>query len=154
MSEQPSHDGHDTPPDTLEHSARKISESAGEMKHDTGQMVDSADRRTGLAANRTVLAAERTYAAWVRTGLTFLAAGVGAKALLEHVLPVWLVRSTGVVMIAFSAFCFVAAVWRELHPGAAPPAPGVPRLPPLLFILLNGFLVAASLATLVAIARG
>lgn len=50
---------------------------------------DSADRHTELAANRAVLAAERTYAAWVRTGLTALAAGVGAKAVLGEVLPEW-----------------------------------------------------------------
>src|SRR5215211_5203705 len=48
----------------------------------------SADRRTELAANRTVLAAERTYAAWVHTGLVVL---------------------TGSVLVAFAAFCFIAA---------------------------------------------
>lgn len=45
------------------------------------------DRRTVLAADRTVYAAERTYAAWMRTGLTALASGVGAKALLADVVP-------------------------------------------------------------------
>jgi inner membrane protein YidH len=83
----------------------------------------SADRRTELAANRTVLAAERTYAAWVRTGLMSLAAGVGAKTTLGGVLPEWVVVLTGSVLVAFAAFCFIAAVWRELSPGAPPPCP-------------------------------
>jgi len=90
----------------------------------------SADRRTELAANRTVLAAERTYAAWVRTGPMSLAAGVGAKKTLGGVLPERVVVLTGSVLVAFSAFCFAAAVWRELYPGTPPPRPVVRRLPP------------------------
>ncbi|HEY0421671.1 MAG TPA: DUF202 domain-containing protein, partial [Acetobacteraceae bacterium] len=95
----------------------------------TGQLVDSADRRTELAADRTVLAAERTYAAWVRTGLTALAAGVGAKKVLGGVLPEWAVQATGSVLVLFAAFCFGAAVWRELWAGAPPPKPDVRRIP-------------------------
>jgi len=60
------------------------------MSPDT-QQQDSADRRTQLAADRTVFAAERTYAAWVRTGLAALASGVGAKKLLEGVVPEWMI---------------------------------------------------------------
>jgi hypothetical protein len=73
-----------------------------------------------------VLAAERTYAAWVRTGLMSLAAGVGAKKTLGGVLPKWVVVLTGSVLVAFAAFCFAAAVWRELYPGTPPPRPDVP----------------------------
>lgn len=83
----------------------------------------SADRRTALAANRTVLAAERTYAAWVRTGLMSLAAGVGAKKTLGGVLPEWVVVLTGSVLTAFAAFCFAAAVWRELFRAHRRPGP-------------------------------
>jgi putative membrane protein len=106
----------------------------------------SADRRTELAADRTVLAAERTYAAWVRTGLVSLAAGVGAKTTLGGVLPEWVVLLTGSVLVAFAAFCFVAAVWRELFPGAPPPQPDVHRLPRVLLFALNGFLALVALA--------
>jgi Domain of unknown function (DUF202) len=56
------------------------------------ELQDNADRRTQLAADRTVFAAERTYAAWVRTGLAALASGVGAKKLLEGVIPEWGLR--------------------------------------------------------------
>jgi inner membrane protein YidH len=69
-----------------------------------------------LAANRTVLAAERT---WVRS-LMSLAAGVGAKKTLGGVLPEWVVVLTGSMLVAFAAFCFAAAIWRELR--ASPPA--------------------------------
>ncbi|MCG7392738.1 DUF202 domain-containing protein [Microvirga sp. ACRRW] len=112
------------------------------------QMKDSADRRTELAANRTVFAAERTYAAWVRTGLASLASGIGAKKLLEGVVPEWMIVSTGSVLVLFSAFCFAAAVWRQLFTGAQPPHPDVERLPPYLLVIFNGFLALVSLAAL------
>ncbi|MBJ6127710.1 YidH family protein [Microvirga splendida] len=112
------------------------------------QMKDSADRRTELAANRTLFAAERTYAAWVRTGLTALAAGIGAKKLLEGVVPDWLIISTGSILILFSAFCFASAVWRQLFTGARPPQPDVQRIPPILLVGFNGFLALVSLAAL------
>ena len=112
---------------------------------------DSADRRTELAADRTVLAAERTYAAWVRTGLVSLAAGVGAKKTLGGVLPEWVVVLTGSVLVVFAAFCFGAAVWREIFTGAPPPRPDVRRLPRLLLFVLNGFLALVSLATLMGV---
>jgi putative membrane protein len=111
----------------------------------------SADRRTELAANRTVLAAERTYAAWVRTGLVSLAAGVGAKKTLGGVLPEWIVVATGSVLVVFAAFCFAAAVWRELYPGTPPPRPDVRRLPGALLFALNGFLVLVALAALLGV---
>jgi putative membrane protein len=111
-------------------------------------LKDSADRRTELAANRTVFAAERTYAAWVRTGLASLASGVGAKALLEDTMPDWMILSTGSVLVLFSAFCFAAAVWRQLVMGAEPPDPDVRRIPPFFLLAINGFLVLAALAAL------
>jgi putative membrane protein len=114
----------------------------------TVQLKDSADRRTELAANRTVFAAERTYAAWVRTGLASLASGIGAKKLLEGVVPEWLIVSTGSILVFFSAFCFAAAVWRQLFTGAQPPQPDVQRIPPFLFVLFNGFLFLVALAAL------
>ena len=115
------------------------------------QMKDSADRRTELAANRTVFAAERTYAAWVRTGLASLASGIGAKKLLEGVVPDWMIVTTGSILILFSAFCFAAAVWRQVFTGSQPPQPDVQRLPPFLLIAFNGFLALVSLAALFSI---
>ncbi|MFL5157675.1 MAG: YidH family protein [Microvirga sp.] len=112
------------------------------------QMKDSADRRTELAANRTVFAAERTSAAWVRTGLASRASGIGAKKLLEGVVPDWMIVSTGSVLILFSAFCFAAAVWRQVFTGSQPPHPDVQRLPPFLLVIFNGFLALVSLAAL------
>jgi putative membrane protein len=132
-------------------SAERIEESAGAVQHSTHEMADSADRRTELAADRTVLAAERTYAAWVRTGLASLASGVGAPALLKDLVPDWLAGMTGSVLILFSGFCFIAAVWRELQPGAPPPKSDVRRLPATMLVLLNGFLLIVALAALVGI---
>jgi len=116
--------------------------------------LDSADRRTQLAADRAVLAAERTYAAWVRTGLTALASGVGAKALLKDVILPWSIHVIGTVLILFSAFSFGAAVWRELDPGAPPPDPDIRRIPAFVLIGVNGILLLASLGVLAGIWLG
>src|SRR5204862_6241279 len=116
------------------------------MVRSTERVEDSADRRTQLAADRTVFAAERSYAAWVRTGLVALASGVGAKKLLSGIIPEWMIVATGSLLVLFSAFCFVAAVWRQLYPGPPPPDPDTHRIQPWLLVLLNGFLARVALA--------
>jgi putative membrane protein len=133
----------------------KLAESTGEMAHSTHrmanttvQMADSSDRRTELAADRTVFAAERTYAAWVRTGLAALASGIGAKALLTGNVVGWMVQGAGTVLTLFSAFCFLAGVWRGIVPGAPPPIPDVRRIPIWMLCIVNGFLALVSLAAL------
>jgi putative membrane protein len=136
---------------TVEQHSRKIADSAQELKHSTYRIEDSADRTTRLAADRTILAAERTYAAWVRTGLFALASGVGARALLTGLLPEWLIQADGSLLIAFSMFCFGAAIWRHLNPGPPPPAPGVRQIPRALLIAVNAFLALVSLAALIGI---
>ena len=111
----------------------------------------SADRRTELAPDRTVFAAERTYAAWVRTGLAALVSGVGAKKVLGGIVPEWVIWGTGTILVAYSAFCFAAGIWRDINPGPPPPAPDARRLPRWILIAVNGFLVLVSLAALVGI---
>jgi putative membrane protein len=135
----------------LEGSTRKLERSTHRMQRSAENMEDSADRRTQLAADRTVFAAERTYAAWVRTGLVSLASGIGAKKLLAGIIPEWMIVATGSLLVLFSAFCFAAAVWRELHPGAPPPDPDTPRIAPWLLVLVNGFLALVALAALIGI---
>jgi putative membrane protein len=127
----------------------RLADSASKLQESAAEQTDSADRRTELAADRTIFAAERTYAAWVRTGLAALAAGVGAKALLKDVVEPWLASATASLLILFSAFCFIAGVWRDLNPGAPPPRPDIRQLPPWLLIVINGFLVLVALAALV-----
>ena len=132
--------------------AAERTQAAAEHTEDAAERTkDSADRRTELAADRTVFAAERTYAAWVRTGLAALASGVGAKKLLEGVIPEWGIWAVGTVLVLFSAFCFGAAVWRQLFAGPPPPQPDTPRIPPVLLVAVNGFLVLVALSALVSI---
>jgi len=138
------------PKPSLERSGEKLAESAEKIKRSTYGVEDSAERTTQLAADRTVFAAERTYAAWVRTGLLALASGIGAKALLSEVIPQWLIIATGSVLVLFSAFCFGAAVWRHLEPGAPPPPVDV-RIPAWALVAVNGFLALVALAALVGI---
>src|SRR5664279_1786345 len=132
----------------LKDSAVKIKDSTQKMERSTERVEDSADRRTELAGDRTVFAAERTYAAWVRTGLVALASGLGAKAVLIGVVPNWLIGLTGSILILFSAFCYGAAVWRNLY-DPKPPKPGAKRIPPALLIAINAFLILVSFAALV-----
>jgi putative membrane protein len=136
---------------TVEQHSRKIASSAKELEHSSYRIEDSADRTTRLAADRTILAAERTYAAWVRTGLFALASGIGARALLTGLLPEWLVLADASMLIAFSVFCFGAAIWRHLNPGPPPPRPGVRQIPRTLLIVVNVFLALVSVAALIGI---
>jgi putative membrane protein len=138
----------------LEESGEKLAKSAEKLEHSSERIEDTADRRTELAADRTVFAAERTYAAWVRTGLFALASGVGSKKLLAGLMPSWLIIPTGTVLLLFSGFCFAAAVWRNLNPGAPPPRPDVHRLPPFLLVAINGLLVVIVAAALIGIWLG
>ena len=131
--------------------SRKVAHSAAETKHAAAAIEESADLNTRLAADRNILAAERTYAAWVRTGLFALASGIGARALLNGVLPDWLVLADASMLIAFSTVCFGAAAWRQLNPGPPPPRPQLKPIPPALLIAMNAFLALVSLAALIGI---
>jgi putative membrane protein len=132
----------------------KLADSAETLKDSAKEQEDSADRRTVLAADRTILAAERTYAAWVRTGLAALASGVGARAVLDKVVPSLLIDATGSILILFSAFCFTAAVWRDLQTSTRPPVPEIRRLPTWLLVAINAFLVLVAVAALVGVWTG
>ena len=55
------------------------------------------------------------------------------------------------MLIAFSTFCFGAAVWRQLNPGPPPPRPQLAQIPPGLLIVVNAFLALVSLAALIGI---
>jgi putative membrane protein len=135
----------------LKRQTREIKRSARAVEHSADELTESADRRTVLAGDRTLLAAERTYAAWVRTALAALASGVGARALTHGVLPEWVGKISGSVLVIFAGFCLVAAVWRELHAAAAPPTPDMRRVPVALLIPMNGFLLLVAIAALVGI---
>jgi putative membrane protein len=135
-------------PQKLERHSRKLAESAETLKESSVQLEDSADRRTELAGDRTLLAAERTYGAWMRTGLIAMATGLGAKAGLAGVVPEWMILANGTVLVVFSGFCFIAAVWRHLNPFPPPPRADTKRIPPLILIVVSGFLTLVSIAAL------
>lgn len=111
---------------------------------------DSAERRTELAGDRTVFAAERTYAAWVRTGLVGLASSIGARTLLEGLVPGWMVMAQATVLMLFAIFCFVAGVWRQMFK-VEPEAPDIDRLPGWVLIGVNVFLALVAGTALVGI---
>jgi putative membrane protein len=130
---------------------KELVDSARALEQATIGVEEAADRRTQLAADRTVFAAERTYAAWVRSGLVAMASGIGAKKLLAGFIPEWMIIATASVLVAFSAFCFGAAVWREFDTGAPPPAPDTRRIHPWILVAVNGFLAVVALAALIGI---
>lgn len=117
----------------------------------TSELTASSDRRTIFASDRTLLAAERTYAAWVRTALAALAGGIGAKALAKDVLPEWVGRLTGTVLILFAGFCLIAAVWRELQGVPRDPGPDIKPVPRGILVPMNVFLLLVAAAALVGI---
>lgn len=130
---------------------REIKRSARAVEQSSAQMADSSDRRTVLAGDRTLLAAERTYAAWVRTALAALAAGIGARALVKDILPQWVGKVTGTVLILFAGFCLVAAVWRELQGVPPTPHPDIKPIPRAMLVPMNFLLLLVALAALVGI---
>jgi putative membrane protein len=114
---------------------------------------DSAERRTELAGDRTVFAAERTYAAWVRTGLVGLAGGIGARALLDGLVPPWMATAQASVLMLFAIFCFVAGVWRQIFKVELD-APDIDRLPGWVLIGVNVFLSLVAATALMGILIG
>ncbi len=135
----------------MDQTTQKTEKAQAKLADSAQLQLESAERRTVLAADRTVYAAERTYAAWMRTGLAALASAVGARSLLPDIAPLWVVASTGGVLVLFSAFCFVAAVWREMVPGAIRPMPDAPRLPAWILVLFTGCLLLVSIGVLIGI---
>jgi inner membrane protein YidH len=134
---------------TTRESAKQLARSAEKLEV-SGERLETGDvRRTRLAADRTLLAVERTYAAWVRTGLIALASGVGAHTALAGFVPKWVIMLDSGLLILFSAFCFVAAIWRQLVPGVPRPEPDVPRLSPWVLLFVNTSLAFVSFAALV-----
>lgn len=135
----------------LQKGAAEVAKGAREVKQGARQLEQGVDHRNELAADRTVFAAERTYAAWVRTGLAALASGVGAKQVLDGVVPGWMIVVTGSILVMFSAFSFAAAVWRHMNPGPPPPASHARQIHPALLIAVNAFLILVALAALLSI---
>jgi putative membrane protein len=134
--------------EAVEAQSEKVADSAKKLTESSVRIEDSADRRTELASNRTALAAERTYSAWIRTGLFSLASGAGAKGVLAGLMPVWIILVDSSALIAFSVFCFCAAVWRFNRSGATRPAPDVPGIDARILIAMSAFLSLVSLAAL------
>jgi putative membrane protein len=132
----------------IETQSKKVADSARKLKESSVRIEDSADRRTELASNRTALAAERTYSAWIRTGLFALASGAGARGVLTGLMPDLLIKVDGSALVAFSIFCFCAAVWRIINSGAVRPEPDVRRIDDRILIAMSVFLSLVSLAAL------
>lgn len=137
--------------DELSKERAALDRSARVVAENTSTLADSSDRRTVLASDRTLLAAERTYAAWVRTALAAIAAGIGARALVKDVLPLWVGKVTGTVLIIFAGFCLVAAVWREMSGAPRPPEPDIRMIPAALLVPMNLLLLLVAVAALIGI---
>jgi putative membrane protein len=138
----------------LRRETSEVRRSTRAVEQSIGRFADSADRRTELAGDRTLLSAERTYAAWMRTALAALAGGVGARALVKGVLPLWIGRVSGTILVLFAAFCLVAAVWRELHGITQVRHPDVRPIPLWLLVSINLLLLLVVAAAIVGIWSG
>ena len=137
--------------DELKKERAALDRSASAVARTAIELADGSDRRTILAGDRTLLAAERTYAAWVRTALAALAAGIGARALVKDILPQWVGKVTGTVLVIFAGFCLVAAVWRELRGTPRLAEPDIRMIPPALLVPMNLLLLLVAIAAMVGI---
>ena len=135
----------------VEEASKQVEKSTKAVEKETKEVVRETNMQVMLAADRTLLATERTFAAWVRTGLSSLAAGVGARALLEDVIPLWLAKLTGSILVTFAGFCFVAAVWRHLWRPVLPPHLDLRPVPRGLLVPLSAFLLLVAIAALIGI---
>lgn len=137
--------------DDFQKEAREIKRGVHGLEQSSAELARDADRRTELSADRTLLAAERTYAAWIRTALAALASGIGATTLSKGVLPVWLAKASGSVLVIFAGFCLVASVWRELSGVRHLKHPDIRPIPKALLVPINFFLLLVAIAALVGI---
>lgn len=131
--------------------AKSLAPSAKKVEASVSELSLSADETTRLANERTLFAAERTYAAWVRTALASLAAGIGATTLVRGVLPTWVGRLTGTILILFAGFCLFAGVWREVHGARYRQQTDLRALPVWLLIPMNLALLIVVCAALIGI---
>jgi len=134
--------------------AKTLAESGKSVEKSSRKVTVEAERQVQLAADRTLLATERTYAAWVRTALAALASGVGARALLEDLIPLWLAKLTGSVLIVFAGFCLVAAVWRQMSRVVPPPPTDLRPVPRTALLPMTAFLLLVVIAALFGIWAG
>jgi putative membrane protein len=135
----------------LHKGAAEVEKGAQEVKQGAQQLEKAVDHRNELAADRTVYAAERTYAAWVRTGLAAMASGIGAKKLLEGVIPEWAILGVASVLVLYNVFSFAVGVWREVMPGPPPPRGFIRRIHPAFIVFFNVCLLLVALAALVSV---
>ena len=98
-------------------------------------------RSSGLLACSLVITSRKTIAV---TNGSF----AGAKKLLEGMVPNWMTIVAGWLLVLFSAFCFGAAVWRQLFGHPPQPEPDVPRMNAVVLVLVNGFLGLVALTAL------
>ena len=140
----------ETPQTTIKDSAVATKHAAQTTATAARSTMSNAERTTQLAMDRTVYAAERTYAAWVRTGLVALASGLGAEKLLQDAVPKWMILGAGTILVLFSAFCFVAGIWRQIFTGSSDPEPDVRHMPKIILVIVNSFLALVALTALTA----
>jgi len=137
--------------DDLHEETREIKRGVRGLERSSAELARDADRRTVLSADRTLLAAERTYAAWIRTALAALASGIGATALTKGVLPLWVGKISGSILVVFAGFCLVAAVWRELSGVEHLKHPDIRPIPKALLVPISFFLLLVAVAAIVGI---
>jgi putative membrane protein len=71
--------------------------------------------------------------------------------LAKGILPAWVGKVSGTILVIFAGFCLVAAVWRELQGMPREPGPDIKPVPRALLIPMNFFLLLVVLAALVGI---
>ncbi|MEG3086909.1 DUF202 domain-containing protein [Sphingomonas sp. PB4P5] len=131
---------------TKDHDSRRTHPNAF-----SAHLPPERDPQLVMAANRTMLAIERTYAAWVRTGLAALASGVATCEFVDEAVPASIADAMASLLIVFSAFCFIAAVWRELGGFGGTAWTDLRGVAPAVLIAANSVMLLISVTALVGI---
>ena len=66
-------------------------------------------------------------------------------------LPIWVGKLSGSVLVIFAGFCLIASVWRELTGVAQLRHPDIRPIPTAILVPINFFLLLVALAALVGI---
>jgi putative membrane protein len=113
-------------------------------------ITHSDKQKTRAAFSRKAQAEQSTYIAWILTGVAALATGVAIDLMFANIGCSGYGVVTGSVLILYSGFCYVAAVWRSIEQHAVSPLRAFRLLPGAKLITISAALIVIDLAVLTA----
>jgi putative membrane protein len=113
-------------------------------------ITHSGKQKTRAAFSRKAQAQQSTYVAWILTGVAALATGVALDLMFANIGCSGYGVATSSVLILYSGFCYVAAVWRILEQRVSSPLRAFRLFPSTKLITISAALIVIDLAVLTA----